>query len=186
MSPFFSFILLALFLFFVISIQPANGQNLINETCKTSARDDPNISYNFCTTSLQAAPASRCATLRGLGKISMRLVHYNVTDTRCYIKHLMKNRKWDPYSKQCLKDCFELFSDAISSVKQAMKYYKSKQYDDANVQISSVMDAATTCEDGFKERKGLVSPLTERNRNTFQLSAVALSVLHMIQKGSDV
>ncbi|CAI9764629.1 unnamed protein product [Fraxinus pennsylvanica] len=186
MSSFFSFILPVLFLSSLISTQPANGQNLINETCKTLARDDPNISYNFCTTSLQAAPASQCASLHGLGMISIRLVRYNVTDTRCYIKDLMKNRKWDPYAKQCLKDCFELFSDAISSVQQAMKYYNSKRYDDANVHLSSVMDAATTCEDGFNERRGLVSQLTKRNRNTFQLSAVALSVMSEIQKGSDV
>ncbi|XP_022872674.1 putative invertase inhibitor [Olea europaea var. sylvestris] len=186
MTSSFSLILPALFLSFLISTQPANCQNLINETCKTLARDDPNINYNFCTTSLQAAPASQCASLRGLGKISIRLVRYNVTDMRCYIKRLMKNRKWDPYAEQCLKDCFELFSDAISSVKDAMKYYNSKRYDDANVQISSIMDAATTCEDGFNERKGLVSPLTKRNRNTFQLSAVALSVMDVIRKGSDV
>ncbi|CAI9769385.1 unnamed protein product [Fraxinus pennsylvanica] len=182
MSPFFSFILPALFLSFLISTHLANGQNLINETCETVARRDPNVGYNFCTTSLQAAPATQCASLRGLGMISIRLVRHNVTDTRCYIKHLLKNRTRDPLSEQYLKDCFELFSDAISSVKQAMKYYKSKRYDDANIQISSVMDAATTCEDGFNEREGLVSPLTKRNRNTFQLSAVVLSIMHEIQK----
>ncbi|CAA2961766.1 invertase inhibitor [Olea europaea subsp. europaea] len=186
MSPFFSFILPTLFLSFLISTHPINGQNLINRTCKTIARGDPNIGYNFCTTSLQAAPASQCASLRGLGIISIRLVRYNVTDTRCHIKHLMKHRKIDPYSKLYLKDCFELFSNAISSVKLAMKYYNSKRYDDANIQISGVMDATTTCEDGFSEREGLVSPLTKRNRNTFELAAVVLSIMQEIQKGSNV
>ncbi|PIN12959.1 hypothetical protein CDL12_14419 [Handroanthus impetiginosus] len=165
----------------MITIDITKSQSLINSTCKTFSKNDPNINYNFCTTSLQSAPASQCATLQGLGTISIRLVRYNITDTRCHIKQLLKNKKWDPYIRQCLNDCFELYSDAIPSIKQAMKYYNSKRFDDANIQISSIMDASTTCEDGFKERKGVVSPLSKRNKDVFQLSAVALSVLRVIQ-----
>ncbi|KAK6121597.1 hypothetical protein DH2020_044656 [Rehmannia glutinosa] len=184
MNPFSYFIPLVLFITFLIIIQVTSDQNLINSTCKTSSHNDPNIDYNFCTTSLQAAPASHCATLQGLGTISIRLIRYNLTDTRCFIEQLMKNRRWDPYSKQCLSDCFDLFSDAIPSVNQAMTYYEIKKFDDANVLVSSIMDVATTCEDGFKERRGVVSPLSKRNDDTFQLSAVALSVMHMVQTGS--
>ncbi|KAI3741702.1 hypothetical protein L1987_59376 [Smallanthus sonchifolius] len=129
-----------------------------SDTCKTSSQQDPNVKLPFCTTSLQAAPASHCADLKGLGMMSIRLTRYNITDTRCYIKQLLKNntKKLDPYVKSCLDDCFELYSDAISGIKQAMKSYSSKRFFDANVQISSVMDATTTCEDGFKERKSVV------------------------------
>lgn len=83
-----------------------------------------------------------------------------------------------------MNDCFELYSDAIPSIKQAMKYYNVKRYVDANVEISAVMDAATTCEDGFKERKGIVSPLTKRNDDVFKLSAMVLSIMHILQTGS--
>ncbi|CAI9102101.1 OLC1v1000310C1 [Oldenlandia corymbosa var. corymbosa] len=128
--------------------------NLINQTCKTFAKADPNIHFTFCQTTLQAAPASHCATLRGLGMINLRLIRYNVTDTRCHVKQLLKNNpRLDPYVKNCLNDCFDLYSDAIDYSKQAMKSYNSKKFDDANVQISAVLDAATTCEDGFKEKK---------------------------------
>ncbi|KAK3023156.1 hypothetical protein RJ639_043434 [Escallonia herrerae] len=116
--------------------------------------------------------------------ISIRLTRYNVTDTRCHIKHLLKVNKLDPYVKACLRDCFDLYSDAIPSLKEAMKYYSSKRYDDANVQISSVMDAATTCEDGFNEKEGVVSPLTKRNNLTFELSAMVLSIMDMLQTAS--
>ncbi|KAL2251257.1 putative invertase inhibitor [Sesamum indicum] len=184
MKPCSSFTPLALLLPFLIMLKAIEGQNMINSTCKTSVINDPNINYDFCTTSLQAAPASRCATLQGLGTISIRLTRDNVTDTRCFIKQLMKNQTWDLYTRQCLSDCFELFSDAVSSVEEAMRYYSAKRFDDANVQISSVMDAATTCEDGFEEKGGAFSPLTKRNNDTFQLSAVVLSVMHMVQAGS--
>nr|XP_043622802.1 putative invertase inhibitor [Erigeron canadensis] len=175
------FLALSLSLFFIYT----NGQDLIYKTCKTSSLQDPNVKLQFCTTSLQAAPASHCADLKGLGMMSIRLVRYNVTDTRCYIKQLLQNtKKLDPYVKACLNDCFELYSDAIPAIKQAMKSYNSKRYFDANVQISSVMDATTTCEDGFKDKKGVISPLTKRNDATFQLSAMALSIMNIIQSGS--
>ncbi|PIN05421.1 hypothetical protein CDL12_22039 [Handroanthus impetiginosus] len=183
MKSYSYFIPLSLFIIpFLITITQA--QDLINSTCKTFSQTDPNIDYNFCTTSLQAANGSHCTTVDGLGKISLRLVHDNVTDTKCYIKHLIRKGKWDPYIRQCLGDCLQLFSDATASVDEAIKYYDAKKFDDANVQISSVMDGATTCEDGFKERRGIVSPLTKRNDNVFQLTAVALSVMHMVQTGS--
>ncbi|KAL8192115.1 hypothetical protein R6Q57_028064 [Mikania cordata] len=169
-----------LFFFFFLSI---NGQDLIYDTCKTSSQQDPNVKLPFCTTSLQAAPASHCADLEGLGMMSIRLTRYNITDTRCYIKHLLKNntKKLDPYVKSCLEDCFELYSDAILGIKQAMRSYNFKRFFDANVQISSVMDATTTCEDGFKQKKGVVSPLTKKNDATFQLSAITLTIMNIIQ-----
>ncbi|XP_051132405.1 putative invertase inhibitor [Andrographis paniculata] len=184
MKLFYPFFALFHLLFVLMTIPATESQSLINSTCKNIARNDPNINFNFCKTSLQAAPASRCASLRGLGMISIRLVRYNVTDTRCHIKQLLRNRKWDPYTKQCLSDCFELYSDAIPSVKQAMRYYNDKRFDDVNVQITSIMDASTTCEDGFKERKGVVSPLTKRNKDVFQLSAITLSAMRVIQRGT--
>uniref|UniRef100_A0A5B7BU58 Putative invertase inhibitor n=1 Tax=Davidia involucrata TaxID=16924 RepID=A0A5B7BU58_DAVIN len=192
MKPFFSLFLVFFFAFHSAAAATATtttgrDDDLIHDTCKTCARNDPNVKYNFCTTSLQAAPASNCASLRGLGTISIRLIRYNVTDTRCYIKQLLKKKKQlDPYVKECLIDCFDLYSDAIPSVNQAMKYYNSKRYVDANIQISSVMNAATTCEDGFKEKTSVVvsSPLKKRDNDTFQLSALALSIMHMLQTGS--
>ncbi|KAA8515802.1 hypothetical protein F0562_018587 [Nyssa sinensis] len=162
----------------------ANGDNLIQDTCKICAQNDPNVKFDFCTTTLQAAPGSNCTSLHGLGMISIRLIRYNVTDTRCYIKQLLNDTKFDPYVKACLSDCFDLYSDAIPSVDQAMKYYDSKRYDDADIHISAVMDAATTCEDGFSEKEGAVSPLMKRDDDMFQLSALALSIMHMLWTGS--
>ncbi|KAH7850501.1 hypothetical protein Vadar_033977 [Vaccinium darrowii] len=165
----------------------ATAQNLIDETCKRCSQFDPNVKLGFCISSLQPAPASRCATVVGLGKISIRLVQYNVTDNRCQVKQLLTKKKLDPFVKGCLQDCLELYNDAISTAKEAMKQYKSKNYRDANTYLTSIMDAATTCEDGFMEKRGqgqVVSPLTKRNNDTFQLSAMALSIVKIIWSGS--
>ncbi|CAK7347707.1 unnamed protein product [Dovyalis caffra] len=179
--PNFSYFSLLVFLSFLFSTFHAIiAQNLIRETCKKCAEIDPNLSYNFCVTSLQAANDSHCANLRGLGMISIKLTKYNGTNTRHYIKQLLKNKKWDPFVRACLNDCLDLYSDAIPTLKQAIIDYKSKNYKDANIEVGSVIDAATTCEDGFKEKEGTVSPLTKRNNDTFQLSAIALSIINML------
>jgi pectinesterase inhibitor-like protein len=174
------FIFLAVFFSFFAGFRAVDGQNLIHETCKTCAQKDPNLSYNFCVASLQAVPKSGLADLRQLGNISIKLTKHNVTATRHRIKKLLKKKNLDPFVKGCLNDCFELYSDAIPSLKKALKDYKGERYEDANIDVSSVIDAATTCEDGFNERNGVVSPLTKRNNDTFQLSAIALSIINML------
>ena len=115
-----------------------------------------------------------------------------MTSTRHFIKQLLSNdnnnnkkKKLDPYVKACLSDCMELYTDAVSTIKVAVKDYKAKRYDDANIGLSSVIDASTTCEDGFKEREStethVVSPLTKRNNDTFLLTAISLSIINMLR-----
>ncbi|CAM8945194.1 unnamed protein product [Rhodiola kirilowii] len=180
MVPLYSF----LAVIFLVSATPAaaNMSNtLIPRLCYSSSRSDPNINYNFCTTSLQSAPDSPCADFRKLGMISIRLVKFNATNTRCYIKELLKNKKLQPYVKQCLKDCYELYSNVMPTVRKAAEDYKARKFYDANIELSSVMDDASTCEEGFFEKKGIKSPLTKRNQYLFELSAIALSMINMAQ-----
>ncbi|KAK8482547.1 hypothetical protein V6N13_097855 [Hibiscus sabdariffa] len=169
--------------FLLISTSTSHGNtSLIRKTCKKCAQSDPNLSYNFCVTSLQAAPNSHCANnLRQLGKISVKLLGRNLTNSRSYIKELLKNKRMEPFVRSCLHDCFDLYSDAILTAKQAVQDYKAKRYEDSNIEVSSIMDAATTCEDGFKEEEGVVSPLTKTNHDTFQLSAISLSIINIIR-----
>ncbi|XP_057980481.1 putative invertase inhibitor [Malania oleifera] len=169
-----------LFFFFSTFHGVVTGSTLIQKTCNVSAKTDPNLPSGFCVTSLQAAPASECASLRGLGMISMRLAGDNATDTRCYITRLLKNPTLNPFARGCLVDCLDLYSDAIPDLAEAMKSYRAGRFDDANIQVSAVMDAASTCEDGFKERRGLVSPLTKRNNDLFKLSAITLSIMNLL------
>ncbi|XP_054779593.1 putative invertase inhibitor [Prosopis cineraria] len=189
-SSLFSFSLILILSLSSFSSITANNNHvdLIAQTCKNLSKTDPNISYRFCRTSLQSDPHSRCVrNLRELGFISLKLLRHNVTETRVHIKNLlktatMKKKKVDPFIKECLDDCFEVYSDAISSLRDAIKDYKAKLYADCNVKVSSVLDASTTCEDGFKEKDGVVSPLTKRNGDTFQLSAIALFIINPLNK----
>ncbi|GFY90362.1 hypothetical protein Acr_07g0005590 [Actinidia rufa] len=166
----------------LLAFRGASCQNLIQDTCKACSEQDSNVNLTFCTTSLEAALGTGSASdLHGLGMISMGLVRRNVTDTRFNIKQLLKSKQLDPYVRLCLKDCFDLYSDATLSTKEAMKHYKFQRYIDANFALSSIMDASTTCEQGFHEKSGVVSPLTKRNNDTFELSAMTLSMIYILQ-----
>ncbi|KAI4353052.1 hypothetical protein L6164_002030 [Bauhinia variegata] len=182
-SSLISFSLIALVLIFHSIAANNNNSHLIQQTCKNSSKTDPNISYKFCVSSLQAFPHSSCVkSLRQLGLISINLTRHNITDTKAYIEKLLKKKNIEPFVKDCLDDCLELYSDAIETVGDAIKDYKAKRYADANIDMSSVLDAPTTCEDGFKERNDDVSPLKKRNKDAFQLSAIALSIINMLSE----
>ncbi|XP_027336995.1 putative invertase inhibitor [Abrus precatorius] len=158
------------------------ANRLIRQTCKNCSNSDPNISYKFCITSFQSDRRSHCAkTLQELGLVSIKLVRHNVTNTSAHINELLnQNKGLDPFIKECLDDCLEVYSDAISTLRGAIRDYKAKRYGDSNIKLSSVIDASTTCEDGFKQKNDVVSPLTKRNKDTFQLSAIALSIVNML------
>ncbi|EPS72175.1 hypothetical protein M569_02589, partial [Genlisea aurea] len=163
-------------------------QTLIASTCKKLAKEDPNIHYAFCTTSLQSAPASPCAAdLRALGSISIRLLRDNVTNTRCYIRGSLKNKKLggDSYTRECWTTCLDLYSDAVDAARLAAQNYNTKAYDEANVELSAALTDASTCEDGFGEKPGVVSPLTKRNGDAVQLSAMALSIIYFIHTNNN-
>ncbi|XP_021853593.2 putative invertase inhibitor [Spinacia oleracea] len=153
--------------------------NLINQTCMTSSISDPNINYNFCINAFQTAPSSLNANLTRLGLISINLVKHNVNSTTFLVQTLLENNKVDNCTKSGLEDCLQLYSNSMFTIREVARDYRARRLNGANVKLSSVMEASTTCEDGFKD-VGVGSPLTKHNNDTFQLSAIALSIICML------
>ncbi|XP_074284421.1 putative invertase inhibitor [Silene latifolia] len=165
--------------FIILQTPMVNSNNLINQTCKNSSMNDPNINYNFCIKAFHSSPSSRDANLTRLGLISINLVKHNSSNTTSFIKTLIGNHVLDSITKKGLKDCLELYSNSVSTLFEAARDFRAKRLDDANVKVSSVMDDCSTCEDGFDDI-GVFSPLTKQNNDTFQLSAIALSIIDML------
>ncbi|RDY05472.1 hypothetical protein CR513_10688, partial [Mucuna pruriens] len=188
MSP-SSTLLFTLTILMCCSLSFVCSNRLIQQTCKNCSKTDPNISYKFCVTSFQSDRRSHyyAKTLQDLGLISIKITRRNVTDTNAHINNLLnKNKNLDPFIKECLNDCLEVYSDSISTFREAIRDYKAKRYADCNVKLSSIIDASTTCEDGFKQNNDATSPLTKRNKDTFQLSAIALSIVNMLLNDTDI
>ncbi|XP_038905481.1 putative invertase inhibitor [Benincasa hispida] len=176
------FIALAYSFLLAFSFQSTASNDIVLRTCEISAASDPNVRLDFCLRSLAADPASDTADLYELGAISIELIGRNATSTRRYIDRLLKKKKKlspDSYVRPRLSDCKELYSDAVETVGDSSAEYARKRYEEVNVKLSSVMDAVTTCEDGFKEMEGGISPLTKRNGDVFELTAIALCILNM-------
>ncbi|KAJ4846833.1 hypothetical protein Tsubulata_004630 [Turnera subulata] len=179
-KQFFSTIL-NFFIIFLLFYSCEGVNNLqVHGYCKEAAHSDPNLSYAFCVASLEANPRSKKADLEELLNITLHLTISNATNIASSIKQLLDGKNFDPYTRGALKDCLELYLDADSSLHDAICDFKSKDYFKANLDASAAMDSAITCEDDFKEKKGVVSPLTRENDTFFQLTAMVLAFLKML------
>ncbi|KAH7514336.1 hypothetical protein FEM48_Zijuj11G0078000 [Ziziphus jujuba var. spinosa] len=132
--------------------------------------------------SLQAVPASHVTNLQGLALIAMELALDNATNTISIIKQLLTNETADPFALECLKDCLEVYSEAVTMLVDSIAGFLEEHYDTARVWLSAVMEVATTCADGFKEKEGVVYPLENENYSLFQLSDIALCITHLLSQ----
>ena len=90
---------------------------------------------------------------------------------------------FDQYTKACLKDCFDLYSDSLSALDDAVVAFKSKDLDTASINLSATLDNSVTCEDQFKDKKGETSsPLTKENNVYFQLNVISLAFIQMFRQ----
>ncbi|CAB4309772.1 unnamed protein product [Prunus armeniaca] len=182
-----SFFLICCCLFFLViphskfSTIAATSVDIIDQTCKKCADEFNVISYKVCATSLQAVPVSHVTNLQGLALIAMELALENATNTLSTIEKLSSNKSFDPFALVCLKDCLQLYSDAITTLRDAVGAFLRGDYNTANIWVSAVMEAPTTCEEGFKEKEGEVSPLKNENYNLFQLCDIALCISHLLK-----
>lgn len=170
--------------FFLVTPQNISANtlpiDLIDTTCKTCAKISIIFNYDFCLTSLQAVPMSHATNLLELAIVAMELALGNATATVSAIEKMTSGSWFDPFARECLTDCLEMYTDATSMIVDSIGDFLMEQYGNANILMSAVMDAATTCEEGFEEKEGEVTPLTKENYNLFELSDIALCIINLL------
>ncbi|RZC93056.1 hypothetical protein C5167_028414 [Papaver somniferum] len=171
-----------------ISHNGAAAEDITVETCRKSAESSPNLNFTSCVNSLQSDPRSSTANLQQLGIISMELSLTNATYINSYIKKLLNDKDLDDFTRieKYLRDCSELYGDAISNIEEAVKAFDAYDSFSANIKMSAAMDSSTTCEDGFKDNDNnqdysAVSPLVRENYDFFQLTAVSLAITNLVR-----
>lgn len=162
---------------FMLLFNSYMGSDIVEQSCMQAAKGDPNLDYNFCVASLKSNPKSQNATsLEELVFISVEQSLSNATKIFVpKVLDLLKGKNIDKFKKNCLESCLELYNDSISSLNDAVKDVNSKDFEKANLDLSSALDAPSTCEDGFKEKTGAVSPLTTENNVFSQLNLIPLA-----------
>lgn len=191
--------IIAIFIFSFSTFMPTIAiQTLIAETCTNISWTDPNINCNYCIAALESMPPPKHKnhlissqdssyyskkSLKYLAHTSIEITRKNATNTRRHIKQLMKSpivKNGDVYVKTCLEDCLELYTDAARMLKMSRKYVSKGKFDDANIWVSSVVDSAETCDEGFQEKEGINNLMAKRDGDLFQLSVISLAIINKL------
>ncbi|ESQ39842.1 hypothetical protein EUTSA_v10001100mg [Eutrema salsugineum] len=175
--------LLYLVTFFLLLNVFATAQSLIRDSCKKAAAKSPNVKLDFCVKSLEGNPQSKTAkTLVELVIASTKNAATKTTSLKAMVNKILKEKKYAKDSEMPLRDCLELYTDASASLNEALTSVKSRDYKTATVAMSAAMDAPSTCETGFKERKTpQKSPFAKENDVLSQTILIPLAFTNMLK-----
>lgn len=187
-------VLFTIFLFFLVS-QANSTTDLIKQTCKSCAAKSTIFDYNFCVSSLNNSPIALPSptNLSSLALVPMLQALDNATATASTIQQLLISDDDGGFRGACLRDCLEFYEDAADRLEEAVRVFITwKELGTVNVMVSSAMESAVTCENGFRERDdsdgdggggGVMtwtSPIGSENHKLFQFGQIALCVINMI------
>jgi len=114
---------------------------------------------------------------RRLAAIAVKIVRAAAKGTAKHIAALRASEK-DRKRLECLRSCSELYSDAVDEIGTAATGIASGTAggrEDAITALSAVVDAPTTCEEGFQELQA-PSPLAAEDAEFGREASVALTV----------
>lgn len=155
------------------------ANDIIADACKKAAASSPNVNFDYCVKALGSYPKSPTADIRGLGLIALNLLESSVMRTGSSIQQLLK-QKQDPYIRECLSGCSDLYSDAVDSTKDAVRAYQAERYLDVQNSVTTVSTNVDTCESQFTEKEGVTSPLTKQNGEATHLSSIGLAIVAIV------
>lgn len=158
------------------SSSSSSSSNFVRESCSDASKNNPNIPYDFCVSTLESTTATSLADLVG---VAISIAKSNATNIVSKISDLLNDAdEFSDYAKACLRDCSDLYSDSISEFKDAVANYADNDFAGANIKVSASLDDAVTCEDQFGDG-GEKSPLTEENAIYSRITSITLAFINM-------
>ncbi|CAL5030365.1 unnamed protein product [Urochloa decumbens] len=152
--------------------------SVLQDTCKSFAAKHTDIGYDYCIKFFQADKGSAAAAdKRGLAAIAVKIVGAVSKSTTKRIAALRASEK-DKRRLECLSSCAEVYSDAVAEIAVAAQGIASgtaSGLGEAVTALSAVLDAPSTCEQGFVELN-VPSPLAAEDAEFGKEASVALSV----------
>ncbi|KAK0571104.1 hypothetical protein LWI29_011192 [Acer saccharum] len=150
------------------SIRLADDQDHRNEEDLVSAACNRTFYVDICVSSIRSDPrSSTISDLKGLADVALNVTFMHGMETLDYIKHLNSNSPAVSYRSGCLRDCAEVYADAVQSLQDTVHLLRIRDFEKVNTLVSAAMTDSDTCEDGFNEvlddAEG-VSPLIQRNQ----------------------
>lgn len=150
--------------------QSADRPDFISRICNHT------IHFEVCNTSLHSVPESRTADVYNLTRIAINLTIAEGLKIGFNISYMLDARFLPSYGEKSLRDCAELYSDALESLRLASKDLALGSFFDVNLHVTAAMTESSTCEDGFEELEGYTSPLAHQNSYFFMLCSNVLAI----------
>ncbi|KAL2573624.1 hypothetical protein AAZV13_17G139100 [Glycine max] len=176
----FASYLVIFFFMFLFQCSNSNGSNLISQSCMEASKIDPILEYDFCVAFLSNKWHTPPSNLKDFVVTSIQQTKSNATNMVSIISNFLKNKSFDPYVKDCLRTCFDLYSDSVSALDNAVVAFKNKDFDTASTKVSVSLDSPVACQGLFNDKKGEnKSPLTKENRAYFQFSVIPFVFIQM-------
>ncbi|KAJ4955145.1 hypothetical protein NE237_011928 [Protea cynaroides] len=93
----------------------------------------------------------------------------------------IQNPNTDPKTKPYLKDCNELYGDALDNLQKAEDAMKINDIGTINSMLSAALSDFDTCHDGFSEIPGLQPPISGEEINLKHLASNCLAIASLIK-----
>ncbi|KDP23455.1 hypothetical protein JCGZ_23288 [Jatropha curcas] len=159
------------FAFFLAMVSSSHQASvLVTQSCQKTLYKD------FCLSALGSVQAT---DLQSLTKAALNIESSKGTGILKLTADLIKKSS-DPVLKSALTDCSEDYDNALDEIKDSLRAIEAKSYGDVKTWVSAAMTYSGSCEDGFKEKPGLKSPLTTVNTEFNQLCSIILTFTNLL------
>ncbi|KAJ8771193.1 hypothetical protein K2173_025910 [Erythroxylum novogranatense] len=148
---------------------------LITQTCEKTRYKD------LCISTLETFAGSNQDDLPGLAKRALKVTSLHGGEVHDKLIAFY-NQTEDESVRQCLTDCSENYQDAIDQLEDSLAALDAKNYNDLNLWTSAAMADAELCEEGFKDRDDIKSPITEINEAFKQMCTICLDIIKELAK----
>nr|UPU96046.1 daylily invertase inhibitor [Hemerocallis fulva] len=133
------------------------------------------ITYDSCVSSLQPDPSSKTASYHQLAVISLNLTITNATAVQSKFETITGKER-DNKTKSLLYNCLDLYTDNVPSLRLAANEAVSKNYTGAAEVVFKFSSMPGACDDKFRDKKGVDSPLMRENLDLMNLALVAHAI----------
>lgn len=139
------------------------------------------ITYDTCVASLSPDPATRTADYPTLAVASLNLTIANATSVQSKLRNVSKSSP-DSTAASLLNKCYGMFSRNMTSLRTAADCAAAKDYAKAGDLVFTFASMPGDCDDEFREKKGVESPLMKENLGLMDLALVAHAINDYLSK----
>ncbi|PKA53290.1 Putative invertase inhibitor [Apostasia shenzhenica] len=149
------------------------GADTLHETCNFLGGDY--INYDYCVSTLSSDPAIATADNHGLAVISINLTATNATALRSRADGLAQADP-DSFVRAQLRNCSALYAAALPDIRKSADAAADRNYGGATEMLAGVLRVPAGCDEAFKSREGVVSPIRRENDEFSDLASLAKAV----------